>query len=278
MEENLDLNGQQDNTSSEEFTIPEEYANRGWTKTFEGKTGNELKNELFKCLDNSQTLVSKRVSEYLSNTDLSSLENFEEIKKALAPQLAPEIVVPETVEEYALNDVLKNENGEIEYSYSDDVLNTFAGEFKNLKLTKEQAQGVLKFYTNFEVEHFGKLTNADELEKSVQELFVNSPNSRKSCENLMKEFLSEEQQKYIQESVPNDTVMLLYALAKGVVDKYDYKEGNAQNSTASTNLVKTKEEKDAEYNAVVKELEELDKRQHTEAERKRVLDKLYSIY
>ena len=75
-------NGTNDNGSSE-FTIPEEYANRGWARTFADKSGDDLKNEIFKCLDNSQNLISKRVGEYLKDTYLSTLENYEDIKKSI---------------------------------------------------------------------------------------------------------------------------------------------------------------------------------------------------
>ena len=44
-------------SESSDFSIPEEYKEKGWTKFFDGKTGDELKAEVFRSYDNSQTLI-----------------------------------------------------------------------------------------------------------------------------------------------------------------------------------------------------------------------------
>ena len=67
--------------AANEFSIPSEYAEKGWTKFFEGKSGDDLKTELFKSYDSQQSLIGKKVNEYLTSTDLKSLDNFEDIKR-----------------------------------------------------------------------------------------------------------------------------------------------------------------------------------------------------
>ena len=167
--DNQDMNNnEQDNSNSSSFSIPDEYKDKGWAKTFADKTGDELKGEFFKSYDNAQNLISKRVEDYLKDTDLTKLSNYEDIKKALAPQLNS---VPEKIEDYNLNELLENDKGEIEFSYSDDVLNGFSNEFKNLGLTKEQGQGIVKYFTDFEMKNFEKYANPDELQKSLGDMF-----------------------------------------------------------------------------------------------------------
>ena len=100
-------------TQTQSFTIPDEYKEKGWAKFFDGKTGDELKTELFKSYDNSQSMIGKKVEEYLATTDLKQLSNYEEIKKNLSSQLTPEYNVPENSSDYDLSSILKDENGNI---------------------------------------------------------------------------------------------------------------------------------------------------------------------
>ena len=81
-DQNLDnqQGGGTQQTSSSEFKIPEEYQQKGWAKFFEGKSGDELKSEFFRSYDNSQSLIGKKVEDYIAETDLKSLDNYEQIK------------------------------------------------------------------------------------------------------------------------------------------------------------------------------------------------------
>lgn len=265
-------NSTNDNGSSE-FTIPEEYANRGWARTFADKSGDDLKNEIFKCLDNSQNLISKRVGEYLKDTDLSTLENYEDIKKSLATQFSPK--APENIQDYNLNEILKNDKGEQEFEYSEDVVNNFSTEFQKLGLTKEQGQGLIKYFTNFEVENFQKFANPEELNKSLKEMFPKDEDKTK-CESLINEFISEDDAKFLKNSAPNKTILMFYKIAKGLTDKYDYKEHSAPSGNGS-NLVRTKEEKNAEHNKIFNKLKELETRPHTTQEKDELLKQLVDI-
>ena len=113
------------------FDIPQEYKEKDWVKQFEGKTGDELQNAVFKALDE---------------------------------KYANEPYIPETVEDYALNELeFKDENGNVTYEYPQEVLDVFGGKFKEAGLTKEQAHGLLKDYTQFELEQFEAISNIDDL-------------------------------------------------------------------------------------------------------------------
>lgn len=258
LDSNQDLdNNQENNSSNTEFSIPEEYKDKGWTKFFDGKTGDELKKEFFRSYDNSQTLIGKKVQDYINTTDLKSLDNFEEIKEALTQQLGNQVEIPENAEGYAFNDILKNEDGTLQYEYPQEVFDFFGDKFKELGISKEQGQGILQTYTQFEIEQFQKYTNADELETNISKMFNNNTEQRKTVEGLLKEFLPEKDQQFLQTTAPNYTIEMFYKVAKGLVDKYGYKENSAQsNNPAKVRM--SDADKNAEYDRLYNRLLELD--------------------
>lgn len=271
MEDNFD-NGQdfQDNQGSDgqdngqdnqgsDFSIPEEYKDKGWAKFFDGKTGDELKSEFFRSYDNSQTLIGKKVEDYLATTDLKNLENYNEIKDALRKQVAPDVTVPEKSEDYAFNDILKGEDGNLLYEYPNEALGFFGDKFKELGLTKEQGQGLLKTYTDFEIAEFQKYTNAEELDSNINKMFNNNQEQRKTVEGLLKEFLPEQDQQFLQKTAPNYTIEMFYKVAQGLVNKYGYKEGSSGAGKQSP-MRMSDADRNAEYDRLARKLEELDNR------------------
>ncbi len=80
-----------------DFAIPKEYQDKEWAKGFEGKSGDDLKTEIFKVLDE---------------------------KYSSSPE------VPETAEGYAFNDILKDENGELQDEYHDELFDSVGATFK----------------------------------------------------------------------------------------------------------------------------------------------------
>lgn len=259
--------------ATSEFSIPQEYSEKGWVKFFDGKTGDDLKAELFKSYDSQQSLIGKKVNEYLANTDLKQLDNFEEIKKALLPQIAPEFDVPE---KYNFDSVLLDEEGNKIYPMPDEALDEFTTLFKEEGITDKQAQSILKKYINFETENFKKYTDADELEAGLKEMFKSNPTQKQTCESLIKEFLSADDQKLIQQTMPNVVVEMFYKVAKGLVDSYGYKETTGGQKAGS--IIKTDAEKQAEYDKLYKEIVELGNRPHTEAEKAEKLKQLQNVF
>lgn len=249
--------GSDGGSQGSDFAIPEEYKEKGWTKFFDGKSGDELKTELFRSYDNSQTLIGKKVEDYIKTTDLKSLDNYEEIKEALTKQIGNQVEIPENVEGYAFNEILKNEDGTLEYQYPEEALGFFGDKFKELGLSKEQGQGLLKSYTDFEIQEFQKYTNADDLENSINTMFGNNQQERKTVEGLLKEFLPQEDQEFLQKTAPNYTIEMFYRVAKGLVDKYGYKEGSA-NSSNPAKIRMSEADRNAEYDRLYNRLIELD--------------------
>ncbi|MDY6358438.1 MAG: hypothetical protein SPL73_05705 [Cyanobacteriota bacterium] len=272
--------GNNENHNTSDFTIPEEYQDKGWVRFFDGKTGDELRDEFFKSYDNSQTLIGKRVEDYLEDVNLKSLSNYEKIKENLAKQIEPQVAVPQSAQDYNLNDILKDENGNPEYEYPKDTLDYFGEKFKDLGLTKEQGQQILKSYTQFEVEQFRKNTNADDLEKDLKSMFNESGEKspeRKTVESLLTEFLPQEDKKMLQETAPNNIIEMFYKVAKGLTDKYGYKESSTGgNNSSSFRMSET--DKNNQYNDIVSKLEELDSRPHTDKEKNVLLNQLKELY
>lgn len=261
-----------------DFAIPEEYKEKGWTKFFDGKSGDELKTELFRSYDNSQTLIGKKVEDYIKTTDLKSLDNYEEIKEALTKQIGNQVEVPENAEGYAFNDILKNEDGTIEYQYPEEALGFFGDKFKELGLSKEQGQGLLKSYTDFEIQEFQKYTNADDLENSINTMFANNQQERKTVEGLLKEFLPQEDQDFLQKTAPNYTIEMFYRVAKGLVDKYGYKEGSA-NSSNPAKIRMSEADRNAEYDRLYNRLVELDNTPNQKAgEREAIVKRMQELF
>lgn len=228
------------------FSIPDEYAQKEWVKNFEGQTGDDLKANIFKTLDE---------------------------KYSSAP------VIPQSNEEYELNSVLETNELAQSLCLEEDALNAFGTTFRDIGITKEQGQKLLNAYINYGVSEFHKYTDADELENSVNTMFNGNTKQRNTVEGLIKECLSPEEREIIDRTVPNAVVEMFYKVAKGVVDKYGYKEGTQNsNSTNASYMRKTEEDKNAEYNRIVGKLEELSKRPHSPQEKADLLKQLTSIY
>ena len=243
--DNANIDNSGNDTTVNTFNIPQEYQEKDWAKNFEGKTGDELQNAIFKALD-----------EKYANTP----------------------VVPETVEGYALNEVeFKDENGNPYYEYPPEVLEHFGNEFKDLGLTKEQAHGILTKYTSIELEQFQALTNVDELNKNIDDMFKSNPAQKQTVQGLLKEFLPAEDQKFLQETAPNYTIEMFYKVAKGLVDKYGYKEGSG-GQAGKNNYVMSQADKDKEYNKICDEMEALKTRPHTAEEKDALQRRLNALF
>lgn len=273
---NQETNLNSESSTQSNFSIPEEYQEKGWARFFDGKEGDELKAELFKSYDSSQGLIGKRVSDYIATTDLTQLDNWGELKEKLTSQIAPEFKTPQDVKEYGLAELLKDENGNEVFSAPEEAIELFSNQFKELGLNVEQAQGLFKEYMKFETEQFQKLTDANELEANINEMFKGDTKQRQTCESLIKEFLPQDDQQFIQDVMPNKVVEMFYKVAKGMADKYGYIEGAAKDNPVI--LTRTENEKQSRYDELCSKLTELSSRPHTTDEKQKILDELNKVF
>ena len=196
-----------------DFSIPDEYSQKSWSKLFDGKTGDELKQEFFRSYDDLQNNLSLKVSDFLVSNDLKQLENYDEIKKSLVSQLMPEYDIPSDVNDYELDSVLSNEEGQ-KFFAPQEALELFGEKFKELGLSVKQGQELLKNYLDYEVREFQKYTDAEELEKNISGMFAQNPVQRSTVESLIREFLPPEDQKFLQDTMPNCVIEMFYKVYK----------------------------------------------------------------
>ena len=104
-------------------------------------------------------------------------------------------------------------------------------------------------------------------------------NKKIVSKDLIKEFLQDEDKQFLQQTAPNHTIIMFYKLAKGLSDKYAYKEGTGGGNKNNGSLRISKADRDAEYNRLVNEMEKLTSRPHTTEEKdnlQRQLDALFN--
>lgn len=254
-----------------EFSIPDEYKEKGWTKFFGDKKGDELKEALFKAYDNSQNLIGKKVGEYLNTVDFKNLENYEEIKSKIAG-----FDVPENVEDYNIKELFEDENGNQILPIADETSNQLQDFFKEQGLSTTQAKDIVNKYIELTKADFDAVTNSDELEKNINSMFGGNLKERNSCESLIKEFLPKEDLQMLSNYMPNQVIEMFYKIAKGMVNKYGFSENS--NAIGKSNIGLSKAEKDAEYNRVTEELINLSRRSHSVEEKEALMERLNNIY
>ena len=274
--ENLNLDIDESSNEQNNFSIPQEYQAKGWARFFDGKEGDELKTELFKAYDNSQSLIGKKVGDYISETDLTQLDNWEELKTKLIEKITPQYQTPDEATAYELEKLLLDDNGNEKYQAPKEVLDEFSEVFKNIGLNVNQAQELTKAYLDFEMSKFKEFTNPEELEANLSEMFKSSPQQRKECEGLLREFLNDEDKQFIENTVPNNVVTMFYKVAKGLVDKYGYKESGARDNPIV--LTRSDDEKQNRYNELCNQLNELSNRTHTSDEKQKIIDELSKVF
>ena len=74
----------------------------------------------------------------------------------------------------------------------------------------------------------------------------------------------------------NAVVEMFYKVAKGLVDKYDYKEGTSAQNKSTMRM--SEADREAEYNRLVAEIEAISSRPHSAAEKQNLLSQLNSLY
>ena len=73
------------------------------------------------------------------------------------------------------------------------------------------------------------------------------------------------------------TIIMFYQVAKGLLDKYGYKEGSGGQGQQN-NYRMSKEDRDKEYDRIVGEMEALTKRPHTSEEKQNLQNQLNALF
>ena len=107
-------------------------------------------------------------------------------------------------------------------------------------------------------------------------MFNGNQQQRREVESLIREFLPQEDQAFLQKTAPNYTIEMFYKLAQGLVNKYGFKEGT-NNSNNSASMRRTQADIDNEYNRIASELEALQHRPHTTEEKSKLMAQLMNL-
>jgi len=93
----------------------------------------------------------------------------------------------------------------------------------------------------------------------------------------LKEFLPESDQTFLQQTAPNHTIEMFYKVAKGLVDKYGFKEGSA-NSSNPAKMRMSDSDRNAEYDRLAKMLDDLDNRPQQVGEKDKIVKQMRDLF
>ena len=94
---------------------------------------------------------------------------------------------------------------------------------------------------------------------------------------MLKEFLTPQDQEFLQKTAPNTTIMMFYRLAKGLSGSYGYKESTS-NSGNPGSMRMSIADRNAEYDRIVGKMEELQNRPHTDEEMQQYQNALRRLF
>lgn len=212
-----------------------------------------------------------------ANPDSENKEKSFDYKNATPEELKNEFskFAPDSIDEYKILDALKDENGNATYEVSDDVVQYFGNHFKDLGIPSEVGNNLFKLYAQYEQEQFNKLTDINDLNSRLKNIFGDDEQTKKTCENLIKQSLPKEDLLKINDFMPNHFLEIMYRMAKNVSDKYGYKEPTPHNAGRTpTSEYLTPDEKNEKYKETFNKLQDLKRRQHTHEEKAELLKEL----
>lgn len=237
--------------SENNFTIPDKYKNQDWAKN----------------ITSVEELWDYK-AESSQETDFKNLSP-EDIKKYFSK------FAPDSIDDYKIFDALKNDNGEQSYEINEDVVNYFGNHFKELGIPADIGNNLFKLYAKYELEQFNKLTDVEDLNSRLRNIFGNDDKSKKICEGIIKEALPKEDLQKINDYMPNHFLEIMYRMAKNVSDKYGYKEPLPRDTGRyTTGEYMSKQEKDAKYLETYNKLQGLKRRAHTKEEKDSLIAEL----
>ncbi len=248
------------------FQIPQEYAERGWTKTApQFKDQDEYVQWITKQYDAQQDYVGGKLDKLVQEKGLVSIPDFtnEEQAKSFFEKLTPQDV---------------NQYPTTEFQ-SDDAKQFFNNAFKDAGLAVPQAKKMIDAFHNYQNQVLEQATNKNDYEAKMSDIFGKDFETAKTpVDNMLKNILSAEDMQLINDKLPNDLVAVMYKVSKGLADKYGYKEQPQGGTNPQKTTAMTADEKRAKHAEHLKELQALSSKPHTQQEKNGILDKINNLY
>lgn len=217
----------------QEFTIPDEYKEKGWTQKVKSV------DDLWKQLDNTQSLLGKKT--VIPDFEKAGQSEIEEYFNQLRPS---------SKDAYQFDESIDADRKEM-----------FANLLYENGISKYQAEKLMKGYTELENKILEDMYSKDKFIDSVKSAYGDKFDSKiKELETGILDSVSKED-KQIIDNLPNDAKLAVYKL----VDKLGV-QGNNNNPPSESGRISPETIKQ-DLEGVDKELANLNKRPHTQAER-----------
>lgn len=257
--------GQEQGGSQQSFSIPDEYAEKGWTKTAP-KFANqeEYVNWITKQYDRQQEFLGGKLDKFATEKGFVSIpdwNNEEQVKNFFAK------ISPQDVSEYPTKEF-----------ESEEAKTYFNNAFKEAGLAVPQAKKIIEAFNNYQNKVLEQVTSKEDYNKRMEGLFGKDfEKAKEPIDNMLKGLLTAEEMQLINDYMPNQLVEVMYKISKGLADKYGHKEQPQGGSQANKDVM-TKEEKATKHAEYTKQLNELTRRPHTLEEKQSIINKLVELY
>ncbi len=250
----------------EKFSIPLEYADKGWTKTApEFKTHDEYSQWITKQYDSQQEYLGGKLEKFATEKGYFKTPDWEKEEEVTAFLSK---LPPEDVTKYPTNEF--QDEGAKEY---------FNNAFKEAGLAVPQAKKMLEAFNIYQEQILTQATNKADYITKMSEIFGNDfEKSKEPIDNMLKRLLNPEEMSLVNDKMPNNLVAIMYKISKGLADKYGHKEQPVGGTSPNANTVVSKEDKATKHQEYTKELQELSQRPHTMEEKQAIINKMVDLY
>ena len=246
-----------DNTPSEtprdvinptEFTAPEEYKDKGWTKNIKSI------DDLWKTNDNAQELIGRKTVG-VPDKD-STPEQFEEYYSKVRPENAEAYEFPE---------------------YTTDIeKELYSKAFYDNGLTKKQSEGIIKDHSEFMEAQKAQMYSAEGFEAVMKDTFKGDTEAQASVKKLLDRHSNEADEEIVN-NMSNEQAGVLYRIANNFANSHGAIEGGALNNEASSQNMSESQVKDRQ-SAIRQQISDLSGKAHNKADKDKLLADLAKTY
>ena len=169
--------GQEQGGSQQSFSIPDEYAEKGWTKTAP-KFANqeEYVNWITKQYDRQQEFLGGKLDKFATEKGFVSIpdwNNEEQVKNFFAK------ISPQDVSEYPTKEFEREE-----------AKTYFNNAFKEAGLAVPQAKKIIEAFNNYQNKVFEQVTSKDDYNKKDGRALVKTLKKQEPIDNMLKGLLT----------------------------------------------------------------------------------------
>jgi len=237
------------------FAVPEVYKEKGWAKKVKSL------DDVYKQLDTLDSLAGKK-------TVVPDFDN----------------ATPDEVEAFFSQLRPKDKAYKFPENSNKEVVEAISEAFYQAGAPKAMANKIIDAYTKIEKNIMEQRFSKDGLQKILKESFGKDGGDHAKIAggviNFTKGMLNDQDQQFIDNHMPNDVLGVFYRFAHSVMTKYGVKEGTVEGGGGAGEHGAQDTEADFSKKAgdLRKQIRELSRKPHTEADKKRLTDQLSKLY